>query len=753
MAGFFRQVRSIVLKLVLVGIAVLVFAAFYMDAWLIEKINAKKWTLPAVVYARPLELFEGFPIAQEDVIRELKAAGYKNSQSAQTGTYDVAGNLLNIRLRAFNFWDEKQPAQNLRVGFSQGVVSDFRSSVKNSLGVRLEPIEIGRIHTETQEDRLLVSLQEVPQSLLDALIITEDRDFYHHHGISLRGIMRALFVNTREGKVVEGASTLTQQLIKNFFLESSRSYSRKLLEICMAVLLELHVEKDDILEAYINEVFVLQDGAKAIHGFGLASQYLFGLPVASLNVEQSALLVAMLKGPSYYNPIRFPERAFERRNLVISLLAKEGKLTSTEAQLAMSRPLGLLDREELLASYPAYLDVVRRQLRRDYSHEALALDGLRIFSNMDPQWQWRSQRELRTGVEQLEARYGTKAKGIDGAVVVVDNVTGDLLAVVGSKVSRMSGFNRALDAKRPIGSLVKPAIYLTALQNGYTLHSRISDEPYSVKGVKGPWRPQNFDHQFHGDVPLYYALAKSYNVAAVRLGMTLGISQVTNTLSKLGVDEKVPQLPSMLLGAIELSPFMVAQAYATIASQGFYTPLKSIQEITDSSGKPVKRYPLQLQQRFKPDVMHLLDYGLRSVIREGTGSSVHNRFRADAVVAGKTGTTNDQRDSWFAGYDANKLVVVWLGRDDNAPLPVTGGSGALPIWADIIVANPGIDGETNVPDNVNSVWIDKNTGYLSAEGCEGAQAVPYIEGTEPSEQVDCAKTNNKVNEWFQKWFQ
>ncbi len=753
MAGFFRQVRSILLKLALVGIAVVLFAAFYMDAWLIEKINAKKWTLPAVVYARPLELFEGLPLKQDEVIHELKAAGYKNSQSTATGTYDVDGNVLNIRLRAFNFWDDKQPAQNLKVGFSASGVSDFRSSERHSSGVRLEPMEIGRVHTESQEDRLLVSLKDAPQSLLDALIITEDRYFYSHHGVSFRGIIRALFVNTKEGKVVEGASTLTQQLIKNFFLESSKSYSRKLLEISLAILLELHVEKDDILEAYINEVFVLQDGAKAIHGFGLASQYLFGLPVSSLNVEQSALLVAMLKGPSYYNPMRFPERAFERRNLVLSLMAKEGKLTPAEAQLVMNKPLGLIDREEILASYPAYLDVVRRQLRRDYSHEALSLDGLRIFTNMDPQWQWRSQRELRLGVEKLEAKYGAKAQDIDGAVVVVDNATGNLLAVVGSKVSGMSGFNRALDAKRPIGSLVKPAIYLTALQNGYTLESRISDAPLSVKGAKTPWRPQNFDHQFHGEVPFYLALAKSYNVASVRLGMGLGISKVNNTLNKLGVDEELPRLPSLLLGAIELTPLTMAQVYSTIASKGFYTPVQSIEEITDSSGKPIKRYPFRLEQRFKPDVMHLLDYGLRAVLNEGTGNSVRHQFREDAVIAGKTGTTNDQRDSWFAGYDANKLVVVWLGRDDNAPLPVTGGSGALPIWADIIAANPGIEGETNVPDNVHSVWIDKNTGYLSAAGCEGAMTVPYIEGTEPSEQVDCAKTHNKVNEWFEKWFQ
>jgi penicillin-binding protein 1B len=752
MADFLIQLRGLMLRFAMIIFALLFFAALYMDAWLIEKLNAKKWTIPAVVYARPLEVYEGLAISQQALVRELKAAGYKNSASNQWGTYDVTASNVNVRLREFDFLDGRQAAQTLRVGFAGNRVSSFRSSVGNAYGARLEPMEIGRIHTETQENRLLVSLDEVPQSLIDALIITEDRYFFSHHGISVRGIFRALFANAKEGKVVEGASTLTQQLIKNFLLESSKSYSRKLLEAILAILLELHVDKNTILEAYINEVFVAQNGSKAVHGFGLASQYLFGLPLSSLSVEQTALLVAMMKGPSYYNPLRYPERAIERRNLVISLLTKEGKISSEEAQLAANNPLGLLDREEMLASYPAYLDLVRRQLRRDYSGESLALDGLRIFTAMDPQWQWRAQRELVEGVKHLEQRYGAKAKGIDGAVVVTDNATGDVLAVVGSKMSRVSGFNRALDARRPIGSLIKPAIYLTALQAGYTLTSTISDEPLSIKTPQGMWKPQNYDKAFHGDVPLYLALAKSYNVPAVRLGLSLGVSQVSKTLQKLGVEEAVPQLPSMLLGAVDLSPFNVAQVYSTIANKGFYTPLKTIQDITDANGNPVKRYNFRIEQRFSADAMHLLDFALRKVVCEGTASSVSGRFVNKPAMAGKTGTTNDLRDSWFAGYDSNKMVVVWLGHDDNAPLPVTGGSGALPIWADIIAPNTASEGASNVPVNIHSLWIDKETGYLSAEKCKGAIVIPYIDGTAPVEQVDCAKTN-KVMNWLEKWFQ
>ena len=752
MSRLVSNFRSFLLKVVLLCAVIIAFAGFYMDAWLIEKINSMKWTVPATVYARPLEVYAGLPLSMEAVIQELKAANYQQVANHEGGTFYINGQSLVIHLRSFQFWDGKQPEQTIKLVFSGHYITGFGSTIKGQSGVRLEPMEIGRIHTESHEDRLLVQLKDVPKALIDALTVTEDRDFYHHHGVSVRGIARAFWVNTREGKVVEGASTLTQQLIKNFFLDNNRSYSRKILEICLSVLLELHVSKEDILGAYINEVFVVQNGAKAIHGFGLASQYLFGLPVSNLSVEQSALLVAMLKGPSYYNPIRYPDRAMKRRNLVLSLMAKEGKITSMAARAAMSKPLGLLDRREILANYPAYLDVVRRQLRRDYSDESLKMNGLRIFSNMDPQWQWRAQKALQGGIADLEKRYGKKLSGLDGAVVVTDSTTGDILAVVGGKEPRFSGFNRALDAKRPIGSLIKPVIYLTALESGYSLNSLLSDDPLNIKTAQGKWHPQNYDRQYHGQVLLYQALANSYNVATVRLGMSLGVDKVAETLKGLGVDEEMPLLPASLLGTFSLSPMDIAQAYNTMGNDGFYTPLKSIQEITDIYGRPVKRYPLRLEQRFSPGIAFLLDFALHKVIEEGTGASVRERFRPGQVIAGKTGTTSDQRDSWFAGYDTNKSVVVWLGQDDNRPLPVTGGSGALQIWADIVAANAEIEGQANVPDNIKSVWTDKASGLLSAEDCPEAVLVPYIKGTEPTDPVDCAKTSHKVINWFQKWF-
>lgn len=744
-----RSVSKIVFSL----LVLFVFAVIYMDSWLLDKFAGKKWSLPAIVYARPLELFEGREIEQKAVVRELQVTGYRQNNSRKPGSYQIVGQQLTIFQRRFYLPGKQQAEQLITINFALDHIAALKTSAGHTLSVRLEPVEVGRIHPQKQEDRLLVNIKQVPQSLIDALIITEDRDFYSHIGISFKSIARAIFSNIKEGKVVQGGSTLTQQLIKNFFLSAERSYLRKIIEAIMALLLEMHADKNEILEAYVNEVFVAQSGSRAIHGFGLASEHFFALPLERLDVHQTALLVAMMKGPSYYNPVRHPERAMERRNLVLKMMVENKKISATSAAAAMKKPLGLLDNLAIPASYPAYLDLVRRQLHRDYSDQALSTQGLRIFSNMDPQWQWRAQSELQKGIQKIETSYGAKATGIDGGVVIVDSVNSDVLAVVGSKTPRVSGFNRALDAKRPIGSLVKPAVYLTAFENNYHLLSLISDEPLSIDTPQGIWQPQNYDKVSHGEVPLYLALAKSYNVAAARLGVKLGVNKVATTLQQLGIEQNIPKVPAIMLGAVDLAPIHVVQMYATIAAKGFYSPLKSINEITDQQGNVIKRYPFKLERRFQADTMHLLDYGLQVVMHEGTGQSVLKQFKPDTVIAGKTGTTNDQRDSWFAGYDANKTAVVWLGRDDNLPLPVTGSTGALPIWANIIASNVNPYGRSNVPKNINYLWVDKISGKLSDEFCEQSIYVPYRHGTEPKQQSECIMKQRSIIHWFKKWFQ
>lgn len=725
------------------------FSAFliWLDARFIQQFAGQKWTLPASVYARPLELYTGLAISQAAIIKELQAAGYQNNQTGQTGTYWQKQNQLHIALRSFQFWDALQPAGGVLIDFDQQRISQIKSNLPNQLTVRLEPIRIGKIHTGQLEDRELISLQDTPQSLIFALLATEDRDFFNHHGVSIKGISRALLSNIKHGKVTEGGSTLTQQLVKNYFLNDKRSYSRKIMEACLALILELRFSKQEILEAYLNQVYVAQDGARAIHGFGLASQYLFNKALEDLELHETALLVGMMKGPSYYHPLRHPERALQRRNLVLELMLQQQFISAQQAQAAQQRPLNLQQINLSTASYPAYLDLVRRQLLNDYSEQQLNTEGLRIFTNMDPQWQWHSQQQLSQGIEKLQNKHQSMAK-LEGAVTVIDHATGDVLALVGSRQPRVAGFNRALDAKRPIGSLIKPVVYLNALERGYHLATILQDTPASIKTAQGVWQPQNFDRQYHGDTLLINALAQSYNAASVNLGMQLGLKPIIKTLQRLGYEKNVAELPSVLLGSLDMSPLEVAQIYTPIAANGFYSPLNSIREVSDHTGKKLKRYPLKLEQRIQTDNAYLLDFALQNVMHEGTGKSVKSRFNPNAPIAGKTGTSGDQRDSWFAGYDNNRLAVVWLGNDDNLKLPLTGGTGALPIWADILLFNRSSATQRSTPANIHRVWIDQGTGLMSQERCQDAVLLPFIKGSEPKQFAPCTMQQRSLKNWF-----
>lgn len=754
-----RSMKALLFKLLLLSLVVMAAAWVYIDAWLMERFDGRKWAIPATVYARPLELYEGKVISPWQIMRELKAASYQEGQLGRSRRYQYREGQLDIYMPAFAYWDGKTAAQKVRLSFADGKIKRISSTHKQAALLRLPPLEIGSVHPNKHEDRLLVSINDVPKTLIDGLLVTEDRDFYQHFGLSPKSIIRALWSNMKSGRVVAGGSTLTQQLVKNFFLTSERSLSRKALEAIMAISLEMRASKDEILEAYVNEVFIAQDGRRAIHGFGKASQYLFAEPLAKLKAHQSALLVAMMKGPSYYNPFKHPERAKTRRNLVLRLMAEEGMLTDSQAKWAQSRPLDVVKYSAKRQDYSAYLDLVRRQLRLEYSQQDLMSQGLRIFTNLDPQWQWQAQKKLKDGIHHLKKQYGKKAAGMNGAAVIVDNATAEVIAIVGGVNYLPGSFNRALDARRPIGSLVKPAIYLTALEQGYTLSSRLSDAPLTVKFDAKTWQPKNYDKKTHGlhpvtqkdiGVPLYVALAKSYNVAAARLGLTLGLEQVIETLKKLGVEEPIPYVPSILLGAIELSPLAVSQMYHTLASQGFYSRLRVIREVTDSQGEALRRFELSLDQRIASDKAYLIEAAMAKVMTEGTGRS-SQRLLAGRVIAGKSGTTNDKRDSWFAGFDKKITTVVWLGRDDNKPLPVTGSSGALPIWSAIMEMQREQRGIRSKPEGIEEFWVDSQNSKISGKGCDHAVKLPFIIGTEPVEKADCQSQGGAVLRWFKNW--
>ena len=752
-----RPLLGWAIKLGLVGLVVLAVFAVYLDAVVQEKFSGKRWTVPAKVYARPLELFVGQKLAKNDFLQELDALGYRRETAVSgPGAVSVAGNNLELHTRGFQFYESSEPAQRIRVRFSGDYVAGLSQANGGNLAVaRLEPMLIGGLYPAHQEDRLLIKLEQLPPYLAQTLVAVEDRDFYDHFGVSPKGIARAIWINATAGQLRQGGSTLTQQLVKNFYLTNERSLTRKATEAMMAVLLELHYDKSEILEAYLNEVFLGQDGQRAVHGFGLASQYFFSQPISELKLDQVALLVGMVKGPTYYNPRRHPERALERRNLVLDVLVEQGVVTLEQAEQAKRKPLGITQRGSMAdSSFPAFLDLVKRQLREDYREQDLTEEGLRIFTSFDPILQFKAENALLESLKRMSGRKG--ADEIEAGMVVTNPETGEVQALIGSRQPRFAGFNRALDAVRPIGSLIKPAIYLTALErpSQYTLTSVLEDQPFSIKGQDGQvWTPQNYDHKAHGNIFLYQGLAHSYNLSSVKLGMELGVPTVLKTMDRLGVVQKWPAYPSMLLGAGALSPLEVADMYQTLANGGFNTPLRGIRSVLTAEGEPLKRYPFQIQQRFDAGAVYLLQSAMQRTMREGTGRSVYNRLPASLKLAGKTGTSNDSRDSWFAGFSQDLLAVVWMGRDDNGPTPFTGASGALQVWTEFMYRADPLPLDMPQPDNVVQAWMDPNTGLGSDPSCPGAVQMPYIRGSEPAPGQGCGLQApvDSVMDWVRGW--
>ena len=751
-----KRWRNLLFKLTVTGFAILMAAVVYLDAIVTQKFEGKKWAIPATVYARPVELYEGRLIRPDELQAQLRRQGYQAvTNVGRPGTFARTGNEFIIYSRGFHFPDGTESSRYARVHLNGNEVVSLQTRNKQPLPLlRLDPQPVGGIYPSSYEDRLLIRQEQAPKYLTSALMAIEDRDFYQHWGISLSSIGRALLVNLRAGGVVQGGSTLTQQLVKNFYLSNERTLTRKAQEAIMSLLLEWHYSKDEILETYLNEVYLGQQGRRAIHGFGLASQFYFAQPIQELNLARTALLVGIVKGPSYYDPRRFPERAKERRNLVLDVMADEGLVPREEAERSKKLSLGVVSREQLQTNaFPAYTDMVKAQLRENYAERDLTSEGLRIFTNMDPIIQRQAQTSLTRIVNDIDD------EKLQGAMVVTSAQTGDLLAVVGDKTPGYVGFNRAVDAHRPVGSLLKPAIYLTALQrpSQYTLTTPVKDMPIKVSdGRGGYWEPGNYDGESRGDVPLYEALARSFNQAATHTGMDVGLSEVLKTIRLLGVERPLPKYPSVLLGAASLTPMDIAAMYQTIASGGFRMPLRAIDAVVDASGKPLKRYNLSVERAVDPASMELLRSAMISVMREGTGRRAYWSISQDIDLAGKSGTTNDSRDSWFAGFSGNLMAVSWLGNDDNTPTDVSGSSGALRVWTDLMQRVPISSVQPLQSEHLEYVWVQPASNLRSSPDCEGAKRMPYIKGSAPVASDDCGKQASSNEGGFLKtlksWF-
>lgn len=741
--------RRFVVSLLALCLVSFIAYLFILDQRVTQRFEGRIWQLPAHVYARPLELFAGKPISIEQLKFELAHLNYQKVDHLpqQAAQYRHWKNDFEIKTRGFTFWDGDEPAHTIRVTVENNKVTNLIDlyTAKNTDLVRFDAGYLTGIFPAHSQDRILLRLDEVPDMFIKMLLLMEDRHFFNHWGVSPRSIARAMMVNFYAGQAVQGGSTLTQQLVKNLFLSHDKKLIRKINEAFMSLLLEFRYDKKLILETYLNEIYLGQDGRRAIHGFGLASEFYFGKTLKHLSIDEMATLVAMAKGASYYNPKRNPQHAKQRRNLVLSTMQQSALITDRQLKKLSGKAIVTVKHAKA-GLYPAFIDVVKLQLQQDYQAEDLSSEGLRVFTTLDPYIQFKAEAAIKNTLPTL-----AKNKLLQAAAIVVSPLNGDVLAVVGDRNPSFKGFNRAINAQRPIGSLIKPIIYLGALENksAYTLATILDDSEFIVKQANQPdWQPQNYDETYRGDVTLYQSLLHSHNIPAARTALDIGLNKVVKILSDLGVEQQVNAYPSLALGAVNMSPMEVAGIYQSLAANGFHSPLRSVFAVLDKDRKPLERYALEVKSTVKPEAVAIINSVLIDVTKYGTAKQLSKKL--DLQVAGKTGTSDDFRDSWFAGFSGDIVAVVWTGYDDNRSTSLTGSSGAMKIWQDIVKEVAKKPYKVPAMPDLSKHWIDVKNGLSAQKNCKSAVELPFIEGTQPLQQSDCVA--GKKSNWFFKLF-
>ena len=753
------------LKLLLLVVMTLFIYAIYLDSKVQQKFEGQRWQVPIQVFGKTPVISLGQTLDLNHFNDFLLASGYQklinaNQITKQEGKYfSIHGLTVSIHSPTFDFGDKSLPASFIQFNLKQGFVSELTLNQTQLAEVILPPILIDRILPESKEDRILVGLEQVPEQLIDTLLLVEDRGFYHHYGVSPLGITRALIANVKAGRTVQGGSTLTQQLVKNMFLTRDKTIWRKANEAIISLLLEYRYSKDQLLEAYINEVYLGQHYANGIYGFGLASQFYFGVPVSALSTAQMATLIGQVKGPSYYDPWRYPERAQQRRDLILTLMFEQNMLSKADFTDAISSELSIRKaRRVSKQKQPAYLQLVKKELRALLS-EHTQQSGVKVFTGYDVLAQNKLINTVNKQVPAIEKR--TKQTDLEVAMMVTDHHSGEVVALVGGKNNQYAGFNRVLNAKRPIGSLIKPVIYVAALEryDEYNLASPLLDKPLAIEADNGSvWRPKNYDGEFRNSVSLYQSLVSSLNVPTVNLGLSLGLKNVANTLEALGYEHEVYMQPSLLLGAINMSPYDINQVYLPIAAKGQWRESHVINKITSHDGSVLWRHKsiddndyLQREQSaiLSSQASYLLNHALAGVTTEGTAKSLTWRL-PNRQLAGKTGTTNNNRDSWFVGFDQRYLVTTWMGKDNNAKTNLTGSSGALVLYADFMKQMPVNNVYAKKPKNIDDVWFHHDTGQAYLTRCANSSPLPA--NTRGLSAIKCTEKHEEDKSWFERLF-
>jgi len=723
------------LLLTALGVIALTPYALYLNHQLSERFGALRWQEPTRVHARPLVLTTGMAMNVQTLRLELDAAAYREDDGTRPGTFARSGNTWTIASRGFADIDGLVGKSVVEVTLAGGKVESLHDPVTGRAlrSARLDAARIATLYGPHQDERRLVRLEDVPPLLTDALQAVEDRNFGQHIGIDFRGIARAAWVNLRSRGARQGASTLTQQLARSGILDigRERTFRRKFDEILYALLIEARYDKGAILEAYLNQVYLGQRGVQEIRGVAAGAEFWFSRRLEDLETEHVALLVGMVRGPSDYNPRRYPERALERRNVALYSMRETGLISEAEYTRARAAPLGVSAAPGHLAAnrYPAYVDLVRRQLLRDYPTGTLQGAGLNVMTAMSPAAQAHAERAVTYTLKTLQT---ARRPPLQTGLVLTDVHSGQVIAAIGDRAPTEHGFNRAIDAQRPVGSLLKPFVYLLALaQPGrWSLASEVDDAPISIALPNGRrWTPGNADGKSHGVVRLIDALASSYNQATVRVGMQIGPERLAALVHTLAGVEAEPN-PALILGALDQSPYAMAQLYQFLASGGEVQPLRVVRGVLDTDGTLLTRYDTAPEPASDGDAIaaRLVTLALQHAVEAGTG----RRLIADGLThlhpAGKTGTSNDGRDSWFAGWTGDHLAVIWVGNDENKVTGLYGATGAMRIWSALFQRLPTAALDAG-DQGLEWHWV--NGPYSTEADCPDTRRFAFVSGFAP----------------------
>jgi penicillin-binding protein 1B len=720
--------------------AIIAFYLFYLYVEIEQRFGSQKWSIPSRVFSATVPVFPGQSMSLSQMKQMLEVRRYRAAarDSLSAGEYKAGRDSLIVHFREFRFPGHSIPAQKVQFSFQQNRISKMKGDTGDLAYLELEPVEAARLFGPERESRALVKFDQVSQHLIAAVLAIEDHRFYEHGGVDVWGIARALWQDLSARRVVQGGSTITQQLVKNYFLEPQRTFKRKVVEFCMALIIEATHEKDEILEMYLNEIYLGQRGSVAIHGVGEAARYYFGRNVEDLTLAEAAVIAGMIRAPNSYSPLQNPQAAKERRNTVLKRMEDLGKISHEVYEKTVAEPIEASEVILPVKAAPYFVDYLRQQLKDLYEPEVLENEGLNIYTTLHPEMALAAEEAVRDGLTALEKRYPRlKGKGaqepLQAVLIAVQPKTGAVLALAGGRDYAKSSFNRALYAYRQPGSAIKPFVYLTALDQ-FTPASWLPDEltTYVVEGKN--WSPQNYDGQYRGRVTMRQALEQSLNIPTVHLAFAAGLGNIITTAQSVGIKSPIKPAPSLALGAFEVTPIELAGAYAALDNDGQKPYLLSLKEVVTETGEVQQRRNVDITSVTTPAKSYIITNMLEGVMTRGTAKS-GRQLGVDFPCAGKTGTTSEYRDSWFVGYTTDLLVLVWVGFDDNRTTHLSGAQGALGIWCKFVNrVRPWINPQPfRPPPGVEERIICNSSGLQATPFCTDKRLEVFLSGQAPTE--------------------